>query len=333
MRTIKKIEELATIKIESLAKVTMYLLMIMSLVLMLIALSSCSKDDPGTTMEPGPIEGGKVTGSVTDDQGNPYPSTRITLTKGSETISKATNADGEFTADTKDVGTYEITVIPPLSTELIGNVPSTVNVQTKQTTNVNFVIQPQAVKAHLNFGDVQLLEEILDKDGNTPVDPDEPLYAANIFDEPLGLLTAIKAPDDHHVTLSEFETAKGNLKVSCNGDSASIMIELEGLIPNGTYTFWLAYLNKTRKVGEAIDFMNDFVNPTNPPIGSLSGTENIAIAEADGTISMTLEHTSCILTDEVALVIPIIYHINGQTFGGGHIPDPEEMAHMLAYFQ
>ncbi len=84
---------------------------------------------------------------------------------------------------------------------------------------------------------------------------------------------------------------------------------------------------------EPIDFMNDFVNLTNPPIGASSGTENILIADADGTINASLEHNSCILTDEVALVIPILYHINGQTFGGGHVPDPEEVAQMLAYFQ
>jgi hypothetical protein len=177
------------------------------------------------------------------------------------------------------------------------------------------------------------LEEILDKDGITPTNPNEPLYAANIFDAPLGLLTAIKAPDGHHVTLAEFKAAKGNIMVRCNGDSATLEISLEGMIPNGTYTFWLAYLNKTRKVGEAIDFMNDFVNPTNPPVGASSGTENIAIAGADGAINVTLRHLSCILTDEVALVIPILYHINGKTFGGGHVPDPEEVVQMLVYFQ
>ncbi len=107
----------------------------------------------------------------------------------------------------------------------------------------------------------------------------------------------------------------------------------KGLIPNGTYTFWLAYLKKTRKVGEPIDFMNDFVNLTNPPIGASNGTENILIADANGAITDTLEHDACILTEEVALVIPVLYHINGKTFGGGHVPDPEEVVQLLAYFQ
>jgi hypothetical protein len=39
------------------------------------------------------------------------------------------------------------------------------------------------------------------------------------------------------------------------------------------------------------------------------------------------------LTDQVALVIPVIYHLNGNTFVGGHIPDAEDVTHMLVYFQ
>jgi hypothetical protein len=155
----------------------------------------------------------------------------------------------------------------------------------------------------------------------TPSAANELLFAKNIFDSPLGQLNAIKAPDGHQITLSEFQQANGELLVHCNGNSSTIEIALAGMIPNGTYTFWLAYLKTTRKVGEQIDFANDFVNFTNPPIGASSGTENIAIADAGGNISVTLEHASCILTDEVALVIPVLYHINGQTFGGGHVPD------------
>jgi hypothetical protein len=224
-------------------------------------------------------------------------------------------------------------MVPPLSTESEMALPISVYLRPNQIATVDFKIKPKPVVAHLNFGSVQLLEEIVDKDGNTPIDPNEPLFAANVFDDPIGLLTAIMAPDGHQITLSEFQTAKGNMMVHCNGDSSTVEISLEGMIPNGTYTFWLAYLKKTRSVGEQIDFMNDFVNFTNPPIGPDTGTGNIAVADDNGMIKVTLNHGSCILTDEAALVIPVLYHINGKTFGGGHVPDPEEMAHMLAYFQ
>ncbi|WP_273568842.1 carboxypeptidase-like regulatory domain-containing protein [Maribacter halichondriae] len=304
-----------------------------AMILFSMVLMACSKSDPPQNPEPIPIGGSAIKGTVKDEKGNPYPKTGVTFSKGSEKVEMITNVSGNFEGETKDLGTYSATLLPPLSTEIVTNLPVSVNVQANQTATVDFVIQPQSVKAHLNFGSVQILEEIVDMNGNTPTDPNEPLYAKNNFDEPLGLLTEIKAPDGHQVILSEFQTAQGNMIVHCNGNSSTIEIALEGMIPNGTYTFWLAFLKKTRKVGEQIDFANDFVNFNNPPIGASNGTENIAVADASGKIDVTLEHGSCILTDEVALVIPVLYHINGQTFGGGHVPDPEEMVHMLVYFQ
>ncbi len=303
------------------------------IILLMFAISCSSSDGDSTDDIAGQQETGTIVGVVSDEDGNVYPRASITATKGNEESTKVTNPEGVFRLTTKSIGPHNVALKLPLSTEAVSNAETSVNVTANQDANVDFVIRPKAVKAHLNFGDVQLLEEIVNKDGNTPTSPSEPLYAANIFDAPLGLLTAIKAPDGHHVTLSEFQMATGNLNVHCNGNKALINVTLEGMIPEGTYTFWLAYLNKTRKVGEGIDFANDFVFRTNPPVGSSDGTENIAVADENGAISIVFEHASCILTDQVALVIPILYHINGKTFGGGHVPDTEEMVHMLAYFQ
>ena len=300
-----------------------------------MVIASCSNDDP--TPDPGndsnQIQSATVKGAVKDENGNPYPNTLVTLSKGSENLVLDTNAEGNYEGKTKDVGNYEVAILPPLGTDLVSANPAKVNVKADQTSTVDFLIQPQAMEAHLNFGTAQLLEEIVDKDGNTPMDPNELLFAKNIFDEPLGQLNEIKAPDGHQIILSEFQTANGNLLVHCNGNSSTIEISLEGMVPNGTYTFWLAYLKRKVKVGESIDFANDFVNFNNPPIGAANGTENIAIADAEGKIGMTLSHGSCILTDEVALVIPVLYHLNGKTFGGGHVPDAEEIVQMLVYFQ
>ena len=310
---------------------TLFFIALVASILCLTALLGCSSDAEPNQKATG---SGNVTGSVKDENGNVYPNTGVQLSgAGSSLIDIRTDSNGNFSFDNMSVGSFDISIIPPLSTSLVSNNATKIIVQADQTVTVDFVIKPKQVKANLNFGSVQLLEEIKDKDGNTPTNPSEPLYASNIFDAPIGLLTAIKAPDGHHVTLSEYKMAKGNLRVHCNGDSSSLEVSLEGMIPNGTYTFWLAYLNKKRSVGEPVDFMNDFVNFNNPPVGPSSGTENSAIATAEGTIDITLEHTSCILTDEVALVIPILYHINGKTFGGGHVPDAEEVVQMLVYFQ
>jgi len=297
--------------------------------MVLMILVNCSSSDD---TNPNPSQDkGTVTGSVKDENGNSYPNTEVELSNQSEQEMTKTNTQGNFEFNNKGVGSYSVNISPPLSTMVVSQDPLNINIQANQTSTANVVIQPQSIVAHLNLGTVQLLEEIKDKDGNTPTDPNEPLYAANIFDAPLGLLTAINAPDGHHVTLSEFKSANGNFYVHCEGNKAIVDISLEGMIPDGTYTFWLAYLNKTRKVGENIDFESDFVFPTNPPLGS--GTANVLIADSNGTITATIEHSSCILTDQVALVIPILYHINGKTFGSGHVPDAEEVVQMLVYFQ
>lgn len=300
-----------------------------------IVIASCSNDDPTPNPDNDSNQNQSATlkGAVKDENGNPYPNTSVTLSKGSEKLGISTNAEGNYEGQTKDVGSYEVSIVPPLGTDLVSANPVSVNMQADQTSMVDFVIQPQTMEAHLNFGAVQLLEEIVDKDGSTPTGPNELLFAKNIFDEPLGQLNEIRAPDGHQITLSEFQTANGNLLVHCNGNASTIEISLEGMVPNGTYTFWLAYLKRKVKVGESIDFANDFVNFTNPPIGAANGTENIAIADASGIIGITLSHGSCILTDEVALVIPVLYHLNGKTFGGGHVPDAEEIVQLLVYFQ
>lgn len=307
------------------------LLKILAITLFLALFLSCSKG--GSDAQPEPTQSGEIKGSVKGENSNPYPGTNVVFLKDSERVSKFTNTEGEFQCTTKDIGTYDVRLILPLSTRAISVNPATVNVTANQAASVDFVIKPKPATAHLNFGDVQLLEEIVDKDGNTPTALSEPLFAKNIFDAPLGLLTEIRAPDGHQITLAEFKKAKGNIVVNCNGSSSTVEIALEGMIPNGTYTFWLAFMKKKVKVGEPIDFANDFVNFTNPPVGASNGSENAVIAGANGTLNATIQHSSCILTDYPGLVIPILYHLNGKTFGGGHVPDAEEMAHMLVYFQ
>ncbi len=332
METTKGPENISKTEMDKHVNILLSLMLLIATLFIAMALTSCGKDEP--KQEPDLPQGtGMVNGTVKDEQGNPYPGALVKLSKGFDQLERTTNAKGFYEKETNDIGTYEATLVPPLSTEVVSANPASANVQADQAITVDFVIRPKTVKAHLNFGKVQLLEEIVDKDGNTPKDPNEPLFAKNIFDAPIGQLNEIKAPDGHQVRLSEFQMAKGNLLVHCNGNSSTLEISLEGMIPNGTYTFWLAYLKKTRKVGESIDFANDFVNFTNPPIGPSNGSGNALVADANGKIEATLEHTSCILTDEVALVIPVLYHLNGKTFGGGHVPDAEETVQMLVYFQ
>lgn len=293
---------------------------------------SCGSEEP---MEPKvPQVPGKVSGTVKDELGFPYP-TKVNIFKGNRIEDQmVTDSLGNFELNAKDVGTYQFTISPPLYTKVVTQVPATVNIQANQATTLDFVLQVQPVEAHLNLGKVDVLHEIRDKDGNVPTDPDEPLYTANYYEEPIGLLSAITAPDGHHVTLSEWKTAKGTLTVHCNGTVSIVEIALEGMIPKGVYAVFLAFLNKTKSVGESLTNGVEFVYPANPPLGSPSANGNRLVAGSDGTITATIEHPSCILTEEVALVIPILYLINGSPDGsGGSGADKDNTAHLLVYFQ
>jgi hypothetical protein len=295
--------------------------------LFLFILFGCSSSDSGP--EPQPAEKGNISGKVTDQEGRAYPRIRIVASKGSETSESITNANGEYSINTQSTGSYQVELTLPLATN--GNGVSNATVQANLTTTVNFTIEPESLDPVLVFGNADIFGEIKNQDGNIPVANSEALYAANVFDPPFGLLTPIEDPADLAVTLGQWKQAQGSVLTHCSGNTSQVAISLEGLIPGGTYTFWLNFLNKTKTAGQSVDLLNDVVSID--PLGAPGGTENIAIADSEGNIEVDIAHGSCVLTKEAALVLVIIYHINGNTYGPQHIPDPEEVNHMLAYFQ
>lgn len=297
-------------------------------ILFLIIVASCSKGG-GTNSNPVPPPVATINGTVKDAGGNTYPNTLVKISNGSDSQEAKTQQNGSFIFKPKGTGSYEATIIPPLSATAVTILPVSVNVQANQASTADFVIQPQPVTAHLNFETADLFGEIKDANGNIPSSDNTVIYARNVFDAPVGLLTPIKAPDGHHLILSEWKAAKGDLTVTCNGNTATVKIELAGMIPNGTYTLWCNFLNKKKSVGESISIGGDVAKIE--PLGS--GTANVVKAGADGKINTSIQHFSCLLTQEVALVVPVIYHLNGKTFGAAHIPDEEEVVHLLAYFQ
>ena len=87
---------------------------------------------------------------------------------------------------------------------------------------------------------------------------------------------------------------------------------------------------KTKKTaGQAISFGTDVDRIE--PLGS--GVLNIQKASITGTINATINHPFCILTESAGLVLVVVYHLNGKTFGAAHIPDEEEVNQQLIYFQ
>ncbi len=161
--------------------ITLITIALLAAIICLTILLGCSSSDNEIDPDPGMTQTGEIKGTVKDENGNPYPSTLVSLAKGIEKNTRATNEEGAFTLVTKDIGSYDVEMALPLSTEAVSANPNKINVLGDQAATVDFVIRPKSLEAHLNFGDVQLLEEIVDKDGNTPTNANEPLFAKNIL--------------------------------------------------------------------------------------------------------------------------------------------------------
>lgn len=285
-----------------------------------LTLPACQEDTP---LPPA------LRGSVQDQAGNVYPNVPLSLTLPGKFLDTQTNEQGQYSFDPVEGGDYELEITPPLATQLQGAASFPVVIKLGESMTHDFVVAPQTLTADLVLGNADVFGEVKNKLGELPTQPGDSLYARNVFDPPLGKLTAIKAPDGHQLTLAEWETAQGTMDVSCQGDHSTLQVKLQGLIPNGTYTFWCDFLNKPKKVGEGIFLGNDLVKIE--PLGSATG--NVVVADNNGTIDKSFGHSFCVLTETKGLVIVVIYHLNGNTFGAAHIPDEEDVSHLLVYFQ
>jgi len=287
-------------------------------------LAACKSDNG----EP-PVSKNEVSGTVKDEDGHPYPAAKVQLIGTAETATMLTDADGGFGFDVSVDGAYRLTVTPPLSTKLISKDTLSLDLEAGSEQAAAFIIQPQTLNGLLVLNSIDVFGEIRNEAGGLPEKDEEPLYARNVFDAPIGKLTPITAPDNHQLTLMEWRKAQGTAKATCDGNSASVVITLTGMIPNGTYTFWLDFLTSKKTAGQPINLGSDIAGIE--PLGS--GILNIAKADANGNIAATIKHSSCVLTREAGLVLLVNYHINGNTFGNAHIPDEEDVSHMLFYFQ
>ena len=297
--------------------------------LFLVLFLSCSASDESDPGEPQQQSAtAAIKGVVKSQNGDTYPKTVISIS-GKQSATAITDSNGAYNFNSLPAGNYSVTIAKPLATTIVSESVVSISLNNGQESTTNFIIAPQTRTGVVVIGAVDIFGEIKDVNGNPPVDKSEPLYAENVYDAPLGLLTPMMAPDNHHIALSEWVQVTGSVLAECDGNNSSVMITINGLIPNGTYTFWLNFLNKTKQPGDPISFVDDVVKIE--PLGS--GTLNVAIADANGAITVTINHDTCILTEETALVMPVIYHLNGLTFGSGHIPDPEEASQMLIYFQ
>lgn len=291
-----------------------------------LALSGCLWGCSGDPIADPPEESAPLSGTVVDSDGRVYPDVAVSLVVGGLTLETTTGHDGVYRFASAPNGDGALRIVPPLSMDVRAPLPISVLLG-GDPVRTDVEVEARSLSPHVNVGPIDFLGEVRDSDSAPPTEAGTPLFARNVFDAPFGLLTPIRAPDGSPVTLADWEGACGEAGITCDRRSAEVTVDLRGLIPGGTYSFWLNFLSVPRAPGERVDFGSDVVRIE--PLGS--GTRNVKVADATGRIATSVGHSGCILTSEPALVMPVLYHIRGQTFGAAHIPDAEEVTHLLVY--
>jgi len=125
------------------------------------------------------------------------------------------------------------------------------------------------------------------------------------------------------VTLGEFRKAYGAISVKCTKEGTQVAMHLQGLIPHGVYTIWLAKpdpADPSKNLGfgalgsEDGSSGNSFVADHDGE-ASLVGTNNGGKLSGFGTIAQ------CWLTGEPVVQVAGVYHIDDRTHGATAGPD------------
>ena len=150
---------------------------------------------------------------------------------------------------------------------------------------------------------------VADKNGDTPTDPHALVYENR-------KMNPILAPDGHQLTWGEFDAARGSLTMTCTPNGTRLHLDVEGLVPYGTYTMWVVVFDASGT----------------PPLlaAGTDDTQGLFVANADGRATYSamvsegelsdFSSVSDCLLDEPVVRIFGAYHIDGRTYGG--LPGP-----------
>jgi hypothetical protein len=124
---------------------------------------------------------------------------------------------------------------------------------------------------------VPIFAHVVDAQGMTTTDPNAPLYRRGT--NPLVPLTR---NDGHHITLDEFDTATGQVRIAARpGGGTDVNVDVHGLLPGELYTVWAGYFQEP-----------GFPTGTRVGFGAVSslgdGSDNFMVADANGAISLDL---------------------------------------------
>ena len=112
------------------------------------------------------------------------------------------------------------------------------------------------------------------------------------------------------LTLGQWLRHQGKGSYSCEGGEGKIDISFSGLVPNGVYTMWHAFMALPPPV--------PFTGTLDVPLGARDGSESEFIADANGTAAFVHTFTPCLQMSDVwtTSMLAINWHSDGKTYGG-----------------
>lgn len=112
------------------------------------------------------------------------------------------------------------------------------------------------------------------------------------------------------VTLGEWLGATGDGTFECFGETGTITVEFDNLIPNGVYTMWHFFM--------PMPASQPFTGTIDLPYGPRDGSQATFVANANGSGRFEEDTESCLqLSGEQLMAgLAIAYHSDGQTHAG-----------------
>jgi hypothetical protein len=310
----------------------------LTLISVFLCFWGCSSDDSSGPQSSNSF--GTLSGTILSGDDTAYAMVKVELESGGGSIeaSGVTDASGNYEITQVPVGTYTLNVHAPLGSTIANNRPS-VSITDGEVTTKDFIFDIKTNEAFVVLSPLDPLGEVKDVNGEIPSGNDAIYTPFSVSNPGLGPLSAIMAPDGHHVTLNEWSMASGTARVSCDGITTHYIFELNGLIPNGVYTLWNAILKMPQEPEVALDFPDSFESlgalkesQAKSFVASAQGEAQMEISVDPGSLSMFGAQPPCAITGTDAFIIVVDYHIDNMTHGPSPGPDFSDVAHLLFYF-
>ena len=112
------------------------------------------------------------------------------------------------------------------------------------------------------------------------------------------------------LTLGQWLRHSGTGTYTCEGGVGTLDLTFTGLVPEGVYTMWHAFMALPPPV--------PFTGTLDLPLGARDGSESVFVADADGRKRFTHSFQPCLQMSDTwtTSMLAINYHSDGKTYGG-----------------